>query len=153
MLITKSQVRKAYRNIKLVNEELRQENKDLRKLLSDVKLGRTSLSHPNIIYHSGISLAEQMRERANRFIDEPVKKEPDMVNHPPHYIKGGIEVRKFILAVAKTLPGDEAVLAGNVIKYVARYRDKFDPVEDLKKAENYLKELIELVVEKEKDKK
>lgn len=34
-------------------------------------------------------------------------------------------------------------LAGNVVKYIARYRDK-NGVEDLKKARHYLDKLIEI---------
>lgn len=39
--------------------------------------------------------------------------------------------------------GFSGYLAGNVIKYIARYRDK-NGVEDLKKASHYLAKLIEV---------
>lgn len=69
---------------------------------------------------------------------------PDMVNHPKHYTKGGIETLDFILAKVEGLSPQEAVLVGHIIRYVSRYNDKFNPVEDLKKAKFYLEKLIEL---------
>ena len=62
--------------------------------------------------------------------------QPDMVNRPPHYTTGKIEVLDFIL--------DQkfGYLAGQVIKYVSRYRHKNSAVEDLKKARFYLDRLI-----------
>jgi hypothetical protein len=62
--------------------------------------------------------------------------EVDPVNHPPHYTKGSIEVLDFIL------DQEFGYLAGQVIKYLCRYRYKGKPVEDLQKAEFYLKKLI-----------
>lgn len=61
----------------------------------------------------------------------------DLINKPPHYNQGNIEVSDFII--------DQKLdfLAGNIIKYVSRYRFK-NGVEDLKKAEWYLKKLIEV---------
>ena len=77
--------------------------------------------------------------------DKPFEdKEPDMVNHPKHYTKGGIETLDFILAKVEGLTPQEAVLVGHIIRYVSRYNDKFNPVEDLKKAKFYLDKLIEL---------
>lgn len=61
----------------------------------------------------------------------------DPVSHPSHYCRGGIEPLDFI--VAQDLP----YLAGNVVKYIARYRWKGKPVEDLKKAKFYLDRLIQ----------
>ena len=62
-------------------------------------------------------------------------KRPDMVNNPPHYTTGKIEVLDFI--------EDQkfGYLDGQVIKYVSRYRHK-NGIEDLKKAEFYLRRLI-----------
>lgn len=60
----------------------------------------------------------------------------DTVNHPSHYTQGEIEVIDFI--------EDQALgyHAGNIIKYIARYRHKGTPLEDLKKAAWYLSRLI-----------
>ena len=60
----------------------------------------------------------------------------DNVNHPAHYTTGTIEVLDFIL--------DQkfGYLDGQVVKYLSRYRHKGTPVQDLQKAEFYLKRLI-----------
>lgn len=60
----------------------------------------------------------------------------DMVNHPPHYTTGRIEVLDFIL--------DQkfGYLDGQIIKYMCRYRHKGNALEDLKKAQFYLNKLI-----------
>lgn len=60
----------------------------------------------------------------------------DMINRPPHYTKGGIEVIDFI--ESKGLGYN----LGNVVKYVSRVDDKDDPLENLRKAEWYLKREI-----------
>lgn len=61
---------------------------------------------------------------------------PDMVNRPPHYTTGKIEVLDFI--------EDQqfGYLDGQVIKYVARHRHKGAALEDLRKARFYLDRLI-----------
>ena len=67
----------------------------------------------------------------------PPKSPPDPINSPAHYTTGNIEVIDFI--------EDQAFgyHAGNIIKYIARYRHKGTPLADLQKAEWYLKRLIE----------
>jgi hypothetical protein len=70
------------------------------------------------------------------------KQTMDMVNHPPHYNKAGIETIDAIQAM--TGDGFEFYLQGNIMKYLWRYRYK-NGVEDLKKAEWYLSKLIEAV--------
>lgn len=66
---------------------------------------------------------------------KPIEEDP--VNHPSHYMSGGIEVHDFISAWHMNF--DE----GNVIKYVTRAPYKRKEVEDLKKARWYLDKLIE----------
>lgn len=63
----------------------------------------------------------------------------DMVNRPPHYNTGNIEVLDFI--------EDQkfGYLDGQVIKYVSRARHKGVQLEDLRKAEFYLKREIKRV--------
>ena len=63
--------------------------------------------------------------------------EDDKIEHPPHYTKGKIEMSQFIR------DQDFNWDAGNVIKYLYRYRYKGTPLDDLKKAQWYLKQLIE----------
>ena len=65
--------------------------------------------------------------------------EEDMVNHPPHYNRAGIETIDAIEAM--TDKGFEYYLQGNIMKYLWRYRYK-NGVEDLRKAEWYLNKLI-----------
>ena len=64
------------------------------------------------------------------------KGKPDLVNRPPHYTQGKIEVLDFILD--QRLP----YLEGQIVKYVSRHRYKGDSIQDLRKAEFYLKRLI-----------
>jgi hypothetical protein len=61
----------------------------------------------------------------------------DPVAHPRHYTIGKIEVLDFIL------DQDLPYLAGNVVKYISRYRWKGSPVQDLEKAAFYLARLID----------
>jgi hypothetical protein len=67
----------------------------------------------------------------------------DPINHPTHYVTGGIETIDFMKAKLSR-EGFEGYLAGNVLKYISRYRQK-NGVEDLKKARWYLDRLIEEV--------
>lgn len=60
----------------------------------------------------------------------------DLVNHPPHYTKGKIEVIDFI--EDQQLGFHEA----QVIKYVARAKHKGNEMQDLMKARWYLDRLI-----------
>jgi len=62
---------------------------------------------------------------------------PDMVERPPHYNTGNIEVLDFIL--------DQKLgyLEGNVVKYICRAKHKGNELQDLKKAAYYLNKRIE----------
>lgn len=73
--------------------------------------------------------------------------QPDPVNKPIHYNTGGIEAIEAILAA--TNEQSEGYLQGNIMKYIWRYRYK-NGLEDLQKAEWYLKKLIEVYQEKHK---
>lgn len=63
----------------------------------------------------------------------------DKVNNPVHYTTGGIETLDYIKAKVKDYP---SYVAGNILKYVSRYEHK-NGIEDLKKAQFYLNDLIE----------
>ena len=65
----------------------------------------------------------------------------DMVNKPPHYNTGKIEVIDFI--EDQRLGFHE----GNVVKYVARAEHKGEQLEDLKKARWYLNRKIQRLEE------
>ena len=66
----------------------------------------------------------------------------DNVNHPDHYqnIAGG-EAIDSLTDVVKDLPGKQAAMLWNTLKYLLRFQKK-NGVEDLKKAQNYLQWLI-----------
>ena len=66
----------------------------------------------------------------------------DNVNSPAHYKNGDIEC---IDAIKSALgDGYEYYLQGAIIKYIWRYKHK-NGIEDLRKAEWYLKEIINCV--------
>lgn len=73
------------------------------------------------------------------------EKKNDMVSHPPHYqSETGLEVIDVIEAFTADLKGIEATDTGNVIKYICRWKQK-NGLEDLEKAEWYIKHLIKHV--------
>lgn len=82
-----------------------------------------------------------IREPIDDYISKDEVKE-DVVNHPNHYKLGnGLETIDILEAVTDNLKGPEAVLVGNVLKYICRYSKK-NGLEDLKKANWYLNRLI-----------
>lgn len=62
----------------------------------------------------------------------------DKINNPAHYTAGGIETLDYIKAKVSDYP---SYAAGNILKYVSRYEHK-NGIEDLKKAQFYLNDLI-----------
>ena len=89
-------------------------------------------------------VSDEMRKKMEgnqpKFLSGKTKE--DMVNHPPHYNKAGIETIEAIKAM--TDDGFEYYLQGNIMKYLWRYRYK-NGAEDLKKAQWYLNELIDVL--------
>ena len=83
----------------------------------------------------------RLRSILNRYKSKVVKVIKDNVNHPSHYTQGAIECIDAIAEATKGLFGIEAVCTANIIKYVWRWKFK-NGVEDLEKAEWYLKRLI-----------
>ena len=67
----------------------------------------------------------------------------DPINHPAHYTTRDLEVWDAIVGLGC------GYLDGNVVKYLARFRHKGDPLGDLHKARAYIDKLIE-ETEKEK---
>lgn len=64
------------------------------------------------------------------------------VNHPDHYQNiAGVEAIDILNDVVKDLPGTQAALLWNSMKYLFRFKKK-NGVEDLKKSRNYLDYLI-----------
>lgn len=90
------------------------------------------------------TMKNQYGDATSQVMDELVDPKPffgeitsDLVNHPPHYRDGGIEVIDFIEAK------DLNYRLGNVVKYVSRAGKKAsDPVQDLEKAAWYLQREI-----------
>ena len=73
-------------------------------------------------------------------LDRMEKPKPDMVNHPPHYTQGGIEMLDYIRA---KFPPEQYIgfLRGNIEKYNTRIGLKDDSVQEAAKIEFYAKEL------------
>lgn len=69
----------------------------------------------------------------------------DMVNNPPHYNQSNVECIDAIESA--TGPNFKFYLQGNVMKYLWRYEHKNNKnqIEDLEKAQWYLKELIKKI--------
>ena len=88
----------------------------------------------------GEYMARRMKEEQAKIQSDNIEIE-DMVNHPIHYNKAGIETIDAIEAV--TTDGFKYYLQGNILKYIWRYEYK-NGVEDLKKARWYLNKLIEI---------
>ena len=71
----------------------------------------------------------------------------DMVNHPPHYLKGKIETIDLINEIVIGYSEFDSYLVGNVVKYISRSPYK-NGLEDLKKAQFYLNKLVNLTEER-----
>ena len=76
--------------------------------------------------------------------DRKLHQQNDPVNHPSHYNKGGVECIDCIESAVSGLTGLEAVLTGNVIKYIYRWNDK-GGLQDLEKCRWYLNRLIDRI--------
>jgi flagellar motor switch protein FliM len=88
-----------------------------------------------------VEAVEKTNKEVGKLFSQAYKKyQADLVNHPPHYTAGGIDFIDF--AEAKGLT--ENAYLFNVVKYVVRAGKKVDvdPVQDLEKAEFYLKREI-----------
>jgi len=92
---------------------------------------------------------KQRLEKERALAKEKKEATVDLVNHPPHYNKGGMEVIEVIeLVTGGTRSGDQGFvgyLLGNILKYLLRFEHKGKPIEDLKKARWYLDKLISVV--------
>ncbi len=81
---------------------------------------------------------DQVREMNDKFFREV---EDDLVNHPPHYNTGDIEVIDYI-EDKLTDEGFEGYCIGNALKYLSRYRHK-GGLQDIEKATWYLNKFVE----------
>ena len=71
---------------------------------------------------------------------EKKEEKVDLVNQPPHYKKNKVQAIKVIEAGLGD-QGFQDYLLGQVFKYLLRFKHKGKPIEDLEKAEWYLKRL------------
>ena len=87
----------------------------------------------------GAAGKKQIKERE----ETQSKSANDSVNNPPHYQKGGMET---IDIMENLLPIDEFIgyLKCCIIKYISRCEYKGNPLEDIAKAEWYVKKLKEV---------
>lgn len=85
-------------------------------------------------------------EEKERLISEMFTME-NAVKRPSHYmLEDGTEVKEHI----RSILGDDGFKSwaiGNSIKYVSRYQDKGKPVQDLKKAQENIQMVIDVLVE------
>tara|TARA_R100001530_G_scaffold131295_1_gene102857 strand:- start:1139 stop:1438 length:300 start_codon:yes stop_codon:yes gene_type:complete len=93
-------------------------------------------------YLNAITKHNKKSKKTDGLFHPPTSEKSDMVNKPPHYNKANIECIKAIEAA--TDDGFQFYLQGNIIKYIWRYRYK-NGIEDLKKADWYLKKLIKVL--------
>lgn len=98
----------------------------------------------NIGDYSNAELIEKLRNEEggeNLIITE------DVVKRPSHYmLDDGTEVKNHI----RSILGDEGFKSwaiGNAIKYVSRYKDKGKPTQDLKKAQENIQMVIDVLGE------
>jgi len=93
-----------------------------------------------------LKLGEKTMAKMIYYNEEEMK---DLVNHPPHYNKGGIEC---IDAIEAMLTHEEFVgyLRGNSLKYRWRFKYK-NGIQDLEKAEWYEKKLMGVLKDEERD--
>lgn len=89
----------------------------------------------------GVSLK---RDAVEELEATTLNKDFDMVNNPHYYQNGGLETIE-VIEGALTYAEVTGYMAGNILKYVSRYKRKGMPIKDLQKAEWYLKRLIKTV--------
>lgn len=92
-------------------------------------------------YYALVAENADSLERAKQWLEERANE--DMVNQPAHYTSGGIECADALDAMVSAYSDPvAAALAWQVGKYVWRHPLKWNPLEDLKKAQWYLERLI-----------
>jgi len=67
------------------------------------------------------------------------------ISRPEHYTHKKLECREMIAIMTEGIFGEEAFNLGCIIKYLYRYRSKDDPIKDLRKTQQYIDFLIELI--------
>ena len=103
----------------------------------------------NIGDYTNAELIEKLNiEENKRLIDEMFEVE-NAVKRPSHYmLEDGTEVKNHI----RSIIGDDGFKSwaiGNAIKYVSRYKDKGKPIQDLKKAQENIQMVIDVLGEQD----
>ena len=120
------------------NSMSQQQREGVARLIA--KLSNPEMRSDEVIRLIELDFANSLGDAAPEGSTPPV---PDMVNHPPHYTFGGIEVIDAL--EAWQLPFHLA----NAVKYIARSGHKGNEIEDIRKAIWYLDRYIKF---KEKEK-
>ena len=111
---------------------------------------------PNIGDYSNEDLIEKLRKEEygmedlekQRLIDEMFTME-NAVKRPSHYmLEDGTEVKNHIRSILSD-DGFKSWAIGNAIKYVSRYKDKGKPIQDLKKAQENIQMVIDVLGEQD----
>jgi hypothetical protein len=95
------------------------------------------------VYSDSCRVMTRFRAMATLHNNDLESLESDPVAKPSHYNQGEIECIDAIKSATVNKGGIEAVCVANVIKYLWRFEAKGNPVQDLMKAQFYLKKLID----------
>lgn len=98
---------------------------------------------------AGYSVSEVIEMLRKEKAENNLKITEDVVKRPSHYmLEDGTEVKNHI----RSILGDEGFKSwaiGNAIKYVSRYKDKGKPIQDLKKAQENIQMVIDVLGEQD----
>lgn len=98
---------------------------------------------------AGYSVSEVVEMLRKGESENNFKTTEDAVKRPSHYmLEDGTEVKNHI----RSILGDEGFKSwaiGNAIKYVSRYKDKGKPIQDLKKAQENIQMVIDVLGEQD----
>lgn len=126
------------------------------KVDSDHQLGGT-IDMFKIATSKAASVIQNMGDYSNAELIEKLRTEEgenlhmkeDAVKRPSHYmLEDGTEVKNHI----RSILGDDGFKSwaiGNAIKYVSRYKDKGKPTQDLKKAQENIQMVIDVLEEQD----
>ena len=98
---------------------------------------------------AGYSVSEVIEMLRKGKSENNLKMTEDVVKRPSHYmLEDGTEVKNHI----RSILGDDGFKSwaiGNAIKYVSRYKDKGKPIQDLKKAQENIQMVIDVLGEQD----
>ena len=118
-------------------ESLEEVKEEIKRLKKEKELLERNLENENV-GKDRLTITHEIDKLIN-------ENKEDMVNHPKHYQLGdlGIEALDIIKYITKDLPGDQAYMLGNVLKYIIRAQEK-NGDQDYLKAEFYYREFLQL---------